>query len=75
MSKIVSALVSLAYNIGEYQFRTSTLLRVINQRNYAQAAEEIRRWEKAGGKTLRGLTKRRYAEYLLYTGKWLTPKN
>lgn len=68
-----SALVSLVYNIGEYQFRTSTLVKVINQQNYLQAAEEIRRWERAGGKVLRGLSKRRYAEYLLFTGKWKTP--
>lgn len=68
-----SSLVSLVYNIGEYQFRTSTLLKVINRANYTQAAEEIRRWEKAGGMVLPGLTKRRYAEYLLFTGKWRRP--
>jgi lysozyme len=68
-----SALVSLVYNIGEQHFRTSTLLSVLNQKNYLQAAEEIRRWEKAGGKVLAGLTRRRYAEYLLFTGKWRLP--
>ncbi len=65
-----SALVALVYNIGGYQFRTSTLLRTINAGDYLRAAEEIRRWEMAGGKTLPGLTRRRYAEYLLFTGKW-----
>jgi lysozyme len=65
-----SALVALVYNIGGYQFRTSTLLKIVNTGDYTLAAEEIRRWEYAGGKVLRGLTKRRHAEYLLFTGKW-----
>lgn len=65
-----SALVVLVYNIGGYQFQESTLLRLINAGNYVAAAEEIRRWEYAGGQVLRGLTKRRNAEYLLFTGKW-----
>lgn len=65
-----SALVVLVYNIGGYQFGTSTLLALINQGKYDAAAEEILRWEKANGKTLRGLARRRYAEYLLFTGKW-----
>lgn len=65
-----SALVALVYNIGAYQFRTSTLLKIVNTGDYARAADEIRRWEYAGGRVLRGLTKRRKAEYLLFTGKW-----
>jgi lysozyme len=65
-----SALVALVYNIGGGQFAKSTLLTLINQQQYTAAAEEILRWEYAGGKVLRGLERRRHAEYLLFTGKW-----
>jgi lysozyme len=70
-----SALVSLVYNIGEKPFRSSTLLKHLNQGYYDMAAEEIRRWEVAGGKVQRGLSHRRHAEYLLFTGKWKKKAN
>lgn len=60
------ALVSLAYNIGQGAFRGSTLLRLVNQRKFNQAAEEFLRWDHAGGKVLPGLTKRREAERALF---------
>lgn len=65
-----SALVALVYNIGAGQFEQSTLLRFINQGNYDAAAQQMLRWKFAKGKVLRGLAKRRTAEYLLFTGKW-----
>lgn len=61
-----SALVSLAFNIGVYAFKNSTLRRVLNQGNYQEAARQFLRWDKAGGKTLAGLTRRRQAERNLF---------
>ena len=56
------ALVSLVYNIGEGNFRTSTVLKELNKRNYEEAREAFKLWNKANGKTLPGLTRRRKAE-------------
>jgi len=60
------AMVSLAYNIGLLAFTGSTLLRMHNSGSYAGAAEQFPRWNKAGGRVLDGLTRRRKAERLLY---------
>lgn len=63
------ALVSLAYNIGLGAFRTSTLLRLLNAGDKEAAAKQFDRWNKAGGKPLAGLTRRRAAERKLFEGK------
>ena len=64
------ALVSFAFNLGEGNLRKSTLLKKLNGFNYAGAAEEFMKWDKAGGKTLAGLTRRRKAErHLFATGE------
>lgn len=57
------AYVSLAYNIGPAAFCKSTLVRKLNQEDYSGACKEILRWNRAGGKVVRGLTLRREAEY------------
>lgn len=62
------ALVSLTYNIGTGNFRTSTLLRKLNEGNYGAAAGQFERWDKAGGVSLPGLVKRRAAEKALFMG-------
>lgn len=62
-----SALVDLTYNIGAGNFVTSTLLKKLNSEDYAGAALEFSRWNKAGGKVMSGLTRRRSAEALLFT--------
>ena len=63
------AYISLAYNIGTGAFCKSTLVKKLNARDYAGACEEIRRWNKAGGKVLAGLVKRREAEYRMCNGE------
>lgn len=63
------AYVSLAYNIGAGNFCRSTLVKKLNAKDYAGACEEIRRWNKAGGKVLPGLVKRREAEYSMCKGE------
>lgn len=60
------ALVSLTYNLGARSLSTSTLLRKLNAGDYAGAADEFMRWNKAGGKVLNGLTRRREAERALF---------
>lgn len=60
------ALVSFTYNLGARALSTSTLLRKLNAGDYAGAADEFLRWNKAGGKVLNGLTRRREAERALF---------
>lgn len=61
-----SALVSFAYNVGTGALKDSTLRRKHLEGDYAGAAGEFGRWNKASGKILAGLTKRRAREAQLY---------
>jgi len=67
-----SALVSFIYNIGETNFGGSTLLRLLNQKDYLGAANQLLRWNKGGGQELPGLTRRRQAERALFLGQDFT---
>ena len=60
------ALVSFAYNIGNENFNSSTLLRWLNQGNYKEASMQLLRWNKSKGIVLNGLTKRRKSEKALF---------
>lgn len=60
------ALVSFSFNLGLGNLKSSTLLRKLNSLDYIGAANEIPRWDKAGGKVLKGLTRRRLAEKELF---------
>lgn len=60
------AMVALAYNIGLAAFRRSSVLRHHLAGNHQAAADAFRLWNKAGGKVMAGLTRRRAAERLLY---------
>ena len=60
------ALVVWVYNLGPTNFRKSTLLKELNAGNYTAAGNEITKWNKAGGKVLAGLVKRREAEAKLF---------
>jgi len=62
------ALVSWVYNLGSSNLNSSTLLKVLNSGDYAGVPEQIMRWNKAGGKVLEGLTRRRQAEADLFSG-------
>ena len=61
-----SALVSFAYNLGEGNLSKSTLLKKLNAKDYRGAAVEFEKWNKAGGKVLAGLVRRRAAERRLF---------
>jgi len=60
------ALVCWVYNLGPTNFKNSTLLKELNSGNYTAAGKEITRWNKAGGKVLAGLVRRREAEAKLF---------
>ena len=62
----LGALVSFAYNVGIGALQKSTLLKKLNAKDYQGAANEFFRWNKAGGKELKGLTLRRQAERELF---------
>ena len=61
------ALVDFAYNCGNSNLKTSTLLKKVNANpNDSTIALEFRKWNKGGGKVLKGLVNRREAEIELY---------
>lgn len=62
------ALVSLAYNIGVRALRDSTLMRLLNSSDKAGASDQFLRWDKAAGKSLLGLRRRRAAERAMFLG-------
>lgn len=61
-----SALVSFAYNCGIENLRSSTLLKRVNEGRFQDAANEFPKWNKAKGKVMAGLTRRREAEKALF---------
>ena len=64
------ASVSLVYNIGEGAFAKSTALKKINAGRHEEVPAQIKRWNKAGGKVVKGLERRREAEAALYRMRW-----
>lgn len=60
------ALCSFVYNVGVGAFSESTMVRLLNERKFDQAADQFLRWDKAKGKVLAGLTRRRQAERELF---------
>lgn len=63
------ALASFTYNLGETNLSNSTLLRKLNAKDYNGAANEFLKWNRAGGKVMNGLTRRREAERNLFLKK------
>lgn len=57
-----AALLSFVYNLGPGALKSSTLLKKLNRGDHQGAANEILRWNKAGGHVLAGLVRRRVAE-------------
>ena len=56
------ALVDFSFNLGVGTFEQSTLLRLVNERQFAAAALEFDKWAHAGGVVVAGLLRRRQAE-------------
>ena len=67
------ALVTWTFNLGPTNLKNSTLLKVLNDKNYEGVPEQIKRWNKATvdgeRQVLEGLVRRREAEALLFEGK------
>ena len=61
-----NAIVDFCYNLGTGRLQTSTLKRKINAQDWEGAQEQLKLWNKGGGKVLAGLTKRREAEKALF---------
>jgi lysozyme len=72
-----AALVSFTYNVGVTAMQDSTLRKrlLAGQDPVKVASEELPRWNKAGGKVLAGLTRRRAAEVALFVGQQLQQQN
>ena len=62
----LDAMVSFSYNVGSGNLASSTLRMKFNRADYVGAANEFLKWNKAGGKVLRGLERRREAERDLF---------
>lgn len=60
------ALVSFVFNVGAGAFRGSTLLKLLNQGQYDQVPEQLKRWVKDNGKVVQGLVNRREQEIVLW---------
>jgi lysozyme len=65
----VGAAASLAYNIGFGAFAASTLLRKWKHGDLDGAAKQFDRWNRAGGRILAGLVKRRAVERRVFEGR------
>lgn len=65
----LGAMTSLAYNIGLGAFRASTLLRLYNAGDVEGAAAQFPRWNRAGGRVMAGLVRRREAERAVFEGR------
>ncbi|UMB79104.1 lysozyme [Dickeya fangzhongdai] len=65
-----AALASFTYNVGTGSLTRSTMLKKLNNGDTSEACNELRRWNKAGGREWKGLTNRRDVEReLCLTGK------
>jgi lysozyme len=64
------AVVSWTYNLGEGALKSSTMLKKINAARHEEVPAQMKRWNRAGGKVLKGLERRREAEAALYEMRW-----
>ena len=62
------ALVSFVFNVGTGAFRNSTLLRMLNEGQYDQVPNQMRRWNRSGNRIVNGLINRREKEIKLWNG-------
>ena len=66
--KKLGAITSFVYNLGAGRLQSSTLRRKINAEEWDAASNELLKWNKGGGKVLKGLDLRRKAERALFLG-------
>ena len=66
----LAALISFTYNVGIGNFSKSTLLARLNSNpDYSEIPSQFRRWNKGGGRVLKGLIRRREEEVAVWEGK------
>lgn len=58
----LAAIIDFAFNLGANNLKQSTLRKRINAGDWDAVAVELRKWNRGGGKVLRGLVLRREAE-------------
>ena len=63
--KRLAAIIDFTFNLGAGNLKSSTLRRKINADDWLAAVTELRKWNKSGGRVLRGLILRREAEAAL----------
>lgn len=63
--KQLAAVISFCYNCGLGNYKISTFKKRVDAQDWAGAREEIVKWNKAAGRILPGLTRRRQAEAAL----------
>ena len=63
------ALVSWTFNLGPGNLKSSTMLTKLNEKSYDEVPSQMKRCNKAGGKVLRGLERRRNAEAAMFSGE------
>jgi lysozyme len=63
------SLVDFSFNLGYGSLEHSTLLSLVNQGQFAQAADEFAKWDHAGGQVVAGLLRRRLAEEAEFNGE------
>lgn len=63
-----AAILSFTYNVGVGSFKSSTLLKKLNAKDYTGACNELPKWNKASGEILKGLVTRREAERQICLG-------
>lgn len=56
------AITDFVFNCGQGNYAMSTLRKRVNELKWLEASQEILKWDKAGGKVLKGLTRRRMEE-------------
>lgn len=64
------ALVSWAFNVGAGAVARSTLRKLLNAGNFEAVPDQLKRWNKAGGRVLQGLVNRRNTEVSMWLGQY-----
>ena len=70
-----NALVSFTYNVGYGNLKKSSLLKYVNKKQFKKASNEFKKWNKCGGKVLKGLVNRRKLEQVEFERQGLAPSH
>ena len=70
-----NALVSFTYNVGYGNLKNSSLLKYVNKKQFKKASNEFKKWNKCGGKVLKGLVNRRKLEQVEFERQGLAPSH